>query len=171
VTDQRPKRQEVAAIAATPGGFISQPAAFSGGPVELQNVLKLLYRPALRNEKIGLEFSTDAVLVDFSGLDPTFVSKEMLAADCDLLKRVASTSESSIQDIIRELQRGTPDGVERANRIVNDIGLTESNAAEAGGGLSLIVVVAAVVQTAQAASSAKQRPNPPSPSTTPKPPK
>src|ERR1051325_3496081 len=83
------KRTKAVAPVVLPGGFISQPDAFSDAPPALQNILKLLYRPIVREGVAALEFSTDAMVVDFSAVDAHSLDPNIVAADCDFVKNIA----------------------------------------------------------------------------------
>jgi hypothetical protein len=147
------------------GGFVSVPEAFAELPAGLRHVVNIWHQPAVRGGKLGLEYSTTAMLADVSDVDPALIDPKVIAADCDLLKRIASASYMELRQALQELQRGSEEGVQRAAQIVAKIGGTEEDFVKAGGGLSLIVVVAAVLSLARAAlavgpSKASKMPKP-----------
>jgi hypothetical protein len=129
---------------AIPGGFISFPAVFRDAPPDLRNILKIIHRPTVRDGAVGLEFATDAVAVDLSDVDASLFNTDAVAVDCDLIKRMALESPAELRQLIKEMQRGTSEGVHRALEITEKIGLTESAAIKAGGGFFFIIVVIAL---------------------------
>jgi hypothetical protein len=132
-----------APIAVT-GGFISFPAEFRDAPPDLRNVLKIIHRPAVRDGAVGLEFATDAMVVDSSNVDADLFNTDAVAVDCDLIKRMALEYPAELRQLVKEMQRGTSEGVHRALEITERIGLTESSAVKAGGGFFFLIVVIAL---------------------------
>ena len=65
MSDQRTRRALEAPVS-TPEGFISFPAEFRDAPADLRQVIKIIHRPTVKQGAVGLEFSTDAMVVDFS---------------------------------------------------------------------------------------------------------
>jgi len=156
---------------AIPGGFISFPAAFPAAPPHLRDVVKIMHRPTVRDGAVGLEFSTDAVVVDASGVDVDLFNADAVAVDCDLIKRMALEFPAELRQLVEEMQRGTSEGVQRALKIAHRIGLTEQAAVEAGGGFFIILVIIGLGLGAagcgagfkEKASSASTTPKPPPP--------
>ena len=144
MTDQPFQAATKTVPAAIPGGFISFPAEFKDAPPDLRNVLRIIHRPAVRDGAVGLEFSTDAMVVDSSGVDADLFNADAVAVDCDLIKRIATESPAELQQLIKEMQRGTSEGIQRAVEITENIGLTESAAVKAGGGFFFIIVIIAL---------------------------
>ena len=140
----QPFHAATTAPAAIPGGFISFPAVFKDAPPDLRNVLRIIHRPVVKDGAIGLEFSTDAMVVDSSAVDANLFNADAVAVDCDLIKRIATESPAELQQLIKEMQRGTSDGIQRALEITEKIGLTESAAVKAGGGFFFIIVIIAL---------------------------
>jgi hypothetical protein len=132
-----------APIAVT-GGFISFPAEFRDAPPDLRNVLKIIHRPAVRDGAVGLEFATDAMVVDSSNVDADLFNTHAVAIDCDLIKRMTLEYPDELRQLVKEMQRGTSEGVHRALEITKRIGLTESSAVKAGGGFFFLVIVIAL---------------------------
>src|SRR5579864_2112093 len=128
-----------APIAVT-GGFISFPSEFRDAPPDLRNVLKIIHRPAVRDGAAGLEFATDAMVVDSSNVDVDLFNTDAVAVDCDLIKRMAIEHPAELRQLIKEMQRGTSESVHRALKITEMIGLTESSAVKAGGGFFFLIV-------------------------------
>jgi len=126
-----------------PGGFISEPSAFSTAPPSLRHVIKLMYRPTVRNGDVALEFSTDAFVVDFGAVDVNDIDPSRMAVDCDLLKRITQTYPDQLRQLVSEMQQGTAEAVERAVEIASKIGLTEDASIKAGGGVAILLVAAA----------------------------
>ena len=161
--------EKTAVPVALPGGFISQPDVFSAAPQALQHVLKLLYRPTVREGVASLEFSTDAMVVDYSGVDAKALNPQTLSADCDFLKGIALKYPAQLQELVEAMQRGTSAGVERADEIATEIGLTEAGAVKAGGGFFFLVILAvAAVGAAGCGGALKQKATSPGATTTPK---
>jgi len=140
----------------SPGGFVSFPQEFLAAPADLRNVVKVLHRPAVRGDALELEFSTDAVLLDFSGVEADTFDVEALIADCELVARAAHRHPDELRELVSLMQAGTDDGVQRALQITHRLGLTEEAATKAGGGLSLIVVVYAICNLVAASVGAKK---------------
>lgn len=155
---------------ALPGGFISEPSAFKDAPDGLEHVIKLIYRPNARaNGDVGLEFSTDAFVVDLSAVDAKRFDAATLAADCDFLKGIALAHERELRQIIVQLQKGTAAGAAKAEAISRKIGATEAGAVAAGGGLFWLVVPAiAILAAGCVGGGAKQKATSPAATTTPK---
>ena len=154
---------------AIPGGFISQPDVFPDAPQALQHVLKMVYRPTVREGVAALEFSTDAIIVDYSVVDAKALDPQTLSADCDFLKAIALKYPAQLRQLLEEMQRGTTAGIERADKIATEIGLTEGGAVKSGGGLLFLVVLAvAAVGAAGCGGALKQKATSPAATTTPK---
>jgi hypothetical protein len=123
-----------------PGGFISEADAFADAPPHLRHVVKLMYRPTVLDDgSLSLEFSTDAVVLDYSDVNPDDLDSDTVTADCDLIKRIAGQHPEQIRKIFKEMQRGTREGMDAADRLATDIGLTEGEALKAGGGFIWVV--------------------------------
>jgi hypothetical protein len=129
-----------------------------------------MYRPNARsNGDVGLDLSTDAVVVDLSVVDPAVFDASKLAADCDFLKNIARAHEPELRKIISALQQGTAAGASEAEETAIAIGATEADAVEAGGGLLFLVVIAiAVVASGCVGGGAKHKATSPAATTTPK---
>lgn len=155
---------------ALPGGFISEPGALKAAPDGLKHVIKLMYRPNARsNGDVGLDVSTDAVVVDLSVVNAALLDAGKLAADCDFLKGVALAHERELRQVIAELQRGTAEGAAEAERITRRIGATEADAVAAGGGLIWFVVIGAgLLLGGCVGGGAKHKATSPAATTTPK---
>jgi hypothetical protein len=123
------------------GGFTSFPAVFVDAPRDLTDVIKMIHRPTVRDGTVGLDFATDAIVVDVSGVSADRINADAIAVDCDLSKRIALESPSELRSLVEEMQRGTPEGVQPALEIAHRIGLTEGAALSAGGGLLSIFVI------------------------------
>lgn len=144
MSDQQLQAVTKTAPTAIPGGFISFPAMFEDAPPDLRNVLKIIHRPTIRDGVVGLEFSTDAMVVDSGGVDADLFNAKAVAVDCDLIKRIVTDSPTELRQLIKEMQRGTSEGIQRALEITETIGLTESAAVKAGGGFFFIIVIIAL---------------------------
>jgi hypothetical protein len=169
MNDQPTQTATNTAPIATSDGFISFPAAFLDAPPDLRNVLKIIHRPTVRDGAVGLEFATDAMVVDLSSVDADLFNANAVAVDCDLIKRLALEYPAELRQLIKEMQRGTSEGVHRALEITERIGLTESVAVKAGGGFFFLIVVIALGLGASGCGGAiRERAS--SASTTPKPP-
>jgi hypothetical protein len=143
MSDQRTQRALEAPVA-TPEGFISFPAEFRDAPTDLRQVIKIIHRPTVRQGAVGLEFSTDSMVVDFSEVNADKFNFDALAMDCDIVKQVASEHPEELRQLLREMQRGTPEGIKQALRITERIGLTEGAAVKAGGGFFFLIIIAVV---------------------------
>lgn len=67
----------------SPEGFVSFPGQFAAAPEGLRNVIQVIHRPAFRDGGLGLEYRTDAVVVDWSGIDLGDFDPTAVAVDCD----------------------------------------------------------------------------------------
>jgi hypothetical protein len=152
----------------TPGGFVSFPEEFRAAPADLRNVVKVLHRPALRKNALGLEFSSDAVLLDFSEVEADSLNVDALIVDCELVARAARDNPEELRELLRQMQAGTDDGVQRALEITNRLGLTEDIALRQGGGFLFLVVLGVALLAGGCGGALKQKAS--SASTTPKPP-
>jgi hypothetical protein len=155
---------------ALPGGFISEPGAFRDAPAGLEHVIKLMYRPNVRtNGDVGLDFSTDALVVDLSAVDASRIDASKVAADCDFLKGIALAHERELRQIIVELQKGTAAGAARAESVARKIGATEADAVAAGGGFFFLVIIGiGLLAGGCVGGGAKHKATSPAATTTPK---
>jgi hypothetical protein len=84
------------------------------------------------------------MVVDFSEVNADKFNFDALAMDCDIVKQVASEHPEELRQLLREMQRGTPEGIKQALRITERIGLTEGAAVKAGGGFFFLIIIAVV---------------------------
>jgi hypothetical protein len=124
------------------GGFISAPDGFAAAPDNVRHVLKYWHRPTVVDGQPALEYSSTATLVDFSGVDPAQIDPKVIAADCDLFKKIAQESPGQLREIVALLQQGTDESVAAAARVAEAIGATEEDFVRAGGGFIWLVVIA-----------------------------
>lgn len=132
-------RPEIAAL----GSFVAIPDAFPDADPSVRNAVKVECTTIFSEEhRLQTVFSTDRVLIDLGAVDANGLDFKKLAVDCDLLKEIAVTHGDQLQACVRALQMGTPAGIQRAEEITKQIGLTEERFAKEGGGLFFLVVVA-----------------------------
>ena len=160
---------------ALPGGFISLPGAFPDARPELRHLLKLWYRPTIREVEdgsvvAGLEVSTDAMLVDFSGVTADSLDPKSIAADCDFVKGIvtkfpdAGTADAP-GDAARDAGGCRAGGEDRRrDRVHGERGRQGRRR------LFFLIVVVAVAAGAGCGGALKQKATSPAATTTPKPP-
>lgn len=136
-------------ISAT-GSFVSFPSVFKNIPEGLEHVLKLELRTVFSEEndpKIDTTFSKDWVLLDVGAAVPSTLDFKTIARDCDLLKDRALNHPDQLRQIVEAFQpNASLRDLERAFKIVQELGLTEEASIQAGGGLAgLLLVVGALL--------------------------
>jgi hypothetical protein len=155
----------------SPGSFLSIPSAFPGADEKVKNVIKLGFTTSFSQdteEKIKVEVLTDVVLLDFGAIVPEALDASKIIRDCDLVKQAVTKHPDALTEIVKELQTGTTEGVQRANMIARKASLTEEDALKAGGGLFFLVVVAAALLAGGCGGALKEKATSPAATTTPK---
>lgn len=133
------------------GTFLSVPSAYPDADEGIRNALKLEFRPFVSPEnysasgppQVRTSFASDKCLIDFMAIDPSALDGEKLAIDCEILARVAREQPDQVRRLIAAQQQ--PGGFTEAAAIAGEIGLTESSARAAGGGLLWLVIIAVVL--------------------------
>lgn len=131
------------------GSFVSVPSAFPLADEGLKNALKLGFETLFSEDSshpLNLEtrFYTDVILIDLGAVAPSALDPQKIINDCDLVKRVASTYPDQLRQLVTELQAGSVSGIERAEKIAKEIGLTEEASVKAGGGLLGLLIAGAI---------------------------
>lgn len=165
----------------TPAGvFLSVPDAFPDAlPSDIRSMVKLLFEMAPNSEASvangvtpTVMYATDVAMLDFGALDPTSFDAERAVRDCEILAQVIKSNGESIPKLVSALQQGDDDGVDKAEKIANSIGLTEEAFVKQGGGLLFLVVVgAALLAGGCATTKYAERGRANGSTTTPKPPR
>jgi len=158
----------------SPGSFVSIPSAFPGADEGVKNVIKLGFTTSLSQdseESIKVEVSTNVVLLDLGAVVPEALDSRKLIRDCDLLKQAITNHPNALAEIVRELQKGTAEGVERANKIAKEASLTEKAALSAGGGFLFLVVIGAALLAGGCGGALREKATSPAATTTPKQPR
>lgn len=140
------------------GSFISVPSAFENVDKGLRDIIKLEFKTVFSEEssdplKLETVFSMDKILVDIGAMMPSAINPEKIIKDCELVKQVALNHPQQLRQFIEKFQNLD---IDKANDIVNEIGLTEEASIKAGGGLlGLIIVIVVAVACSDCAHCSK----------------
>jgi hypothetical protein len=133
------------------GSFCVLPPLSEAADEGVRNVVKLEYRTILSededgNPQLGTVVSTDTLVLDTRGVDPSAFDADKLLKDCETLCQIAQRDPEKLQQLLAAMNPGdleAPGDIETGAEICRDIGLTEENFAAAGGGLWWIFAVLA----------------------------
>ena len=158
-------RPEISAL----GSFVAIPDAFPEADSGVQNAVKLEFKTVFSDKnRIQTLFSTDRVLIDLAAVDPSKLDCKKIAIDCNLLKGIAEKHPDELRESLIALQTGGSSGIQKAEKIMKNIGFTEETFTKAGGGFFFLVIVAAVALGAGGCATLNSN-KPFKESTTPKP--
>jgi hypothetical protein len=154
----------------SPGSFVSIPSAFPGAHEGVRNVLKLGMTSRLtqdHTEALQTVVATDVALLDFAAVVPEALEASKIIRDCDLLKEAITKHPTALTEIVRELQRGTAEGVKTANMIAEKASLTEKDSLKAGGGFLFLIIIGAALLAGGCGGALKEKATSPGSTTTP----
>jgi hypothetical protein len=133
------------------GSYVSLPEAFIGGADAVKFAPKIAVRVGRfpdAKHPLGMDFVLDPhqILIDLEAIDVSGINADRLAKDCDLLKQAIQSDPRKILDIVAAFGVGVPhDRILDAAQSVDELGISEKKATEAGGGIiGLLIVLAAV---------------------------
>ena len=125
------------------GSFVAIPDAFPDAPDALRRAMKLEFRTGFSQEhRVQTLCSTDVALIDLRAVDADAVDPRKLRRDCERLAKIIEDYPEAAGQLIYALQEGNIEGVEKAQKLAEDIGLTETAFVKDGGGLFFLLVVA-----------------------------
>ncbi|UCE99889.1 MAG: hypothetical protein JSV82_02155 [Planctomycetota bacterium] len=151
------------------GSFVAVPDAFPGADPGVQNAVKFEFTTVFSDEnRVQTLFSSDRVLIDLAAVAPSKLDFKKLAIDCDLIKGIAEKHPDELRECLIALQTGGSSGIQKAEKITKNIGLTEENFAKAGGGFFFVAVAVAIALGAGGCATCNSN-KPFKQSTTPKP--
>lgn len=155
------------------GSFVAIPSAYPTAGAEISRALKFEFTfSRLASGRLQPEFSTNIALIDFGAVNARVIDARKIIADCDLLKKIASTYPEELKEMLTELQKGTSEAVERGLSVAKRIGLTEEAAISDGGGfLITLIVIGGGLLLAGCGGALKEKPTSPAATTTPKQPR
>lgn len=138
-TDQNQRRR--LDMRRTSGSFLSMDGVFPDGLEAIQHSVKLeLWVTPSEEYKSQTNVSSTSALVDLNTVNPNELDFEKMRRDCELLKELIENHPDAVQKMLTLLQDGKPSDVEEAERLGEEIGLTESAFYEQGGGLAWLIV-------------------------------
>lgn len=134
---------------AAAGSFVAIPDAFPKAHSSVRNAMKFEFTTVFSEKhRVQTLFSTDRVLVDLGAVDAANLDFSRMATDCDLIKEIVERHPEEIIKCITALQQGTSDGIQKADKIVRDIGLTEESFVKRGGGFVFLIIALVVAVAA-----------------------
>ena len=130
----------------TTGNFVAVPEGFEGAKGSLRYVLKPEFQvvPAHGdNRQATFVVPRQHVLLDLAAVNLADVDAATIIRDCELVAKAARENFADLQRIIAAFGAdGTSEQQDEALAIAERLGLTESAAAKAGGGLAGILLIA-----------------------------
>lgn len=130
----------------TSGTFAAVPQGFEGAKGSLRYVLKPEFRvlPAFGDASRGvLAVPREHALLDLAAVNLADLDAATLARDCEILARAVQENFEDLRRIVAAFgPHGTPELQAEALELAELLGLTESAAAKAGGGLLGVIVIA-----------------------------
>jgi hypothetical protein len=130
----------------TSGTFAAVPQGFEGAKGSLRYVLKPEFQvvPAVGDaSRAVLAVPREHALLDLAAVDLADLDAATLARDCELVAKAARENFEDLRRIVAAFgPHGTPELQTEALELAERLGLTESAATKAGGGLLGIVVIA-----------------------------
>lgn len=141
------------------GVFASVPEAFPGTDPGVLQAVKLHFFTQLTEGVLRPQalVSTDRLLVDIGAVNANSFNVQKLIKDCELVAQAAGKKPQHFQEILRIMGATAKDrttgplhklDVPRAVQLVEELGLTETSAARAGGGIFMLIIAIALVVAA-----------------------
>lgn len=167
MTVDRPIAPPRAYVSAS-GTFAAVPQGFDGAKGSLRYVLKPEFQsvpPVGDARQVVLSVPREHALFDLAAVRLADLDAETIVRDCELVAKAARENFDELQRIVAAFgSDGTPEQQDEALAIAHRIGLSETAAAKAGGGLLgvLVIVGACLMASCMATCPPKQREtNPP----------
>jgi|JI10StandDraft_1071094.scaffolds.fasta_scaffold80445_1 hypothetical protein len=130
----------------TSGNFVAVPQGFEGGKGSLRYVLKPEFRviPAADdNSRATFDVPRQHALLDLAAVDLTDLDAATIIRDCEIVATAAREHFEDLQRIVAAFgANGTREQQAEALATAERLGLTESAAAKAGGGLLGVLLIA-----------------------------
>ncbi len=132
----------------SPGVYVPVPDGFMDADQELRNLFKFEFKTEYSDKHlVKTVYSTTRTLIDLSELGSRRLNIKKMIKDCDYLKSILEKYPDEITASLKALNDNSKAGIVRSEKIRKKIGLTESAAAKAGGGLLWLIIPIVIAAT------------------------
>lgn len=133
------------AVVTTTDTFISVPSAWDGAPAGIKHVAKMAVDTKDDRGTSSQVINTNLILFDLGALDPSSFSLEPIGRDVELLTEAVRSHPKQLQEILHAYTdtSGPRDDAffARNRRLLEQMGLTERQVVDSGGGLIFLIVL------------------------------